>query len=159
MQALGTIEVVGLVAAIEAADVACKTANVQLVGYELARGGGYVTVKVLGQVSAVQAAMAAASTAAGRISRVVSTLTIPRPNEQIEPLVTNDSTVGVVPATPGAAKAPQSRTLPPAVPKIAETESPAAPKKAETETPAAATTEATDQITITGKTTTRRKTT
>ena len=34
MQALGTIEVVGLAAGIEAADVACKAANVELVGYE-----------------------------------------------------------------------------------------------------------------------------
>ena len=42
MQALGSIEVVGLVAGVEAADVACKTADVNLIGYELARGGGYV---------------------------------------------------------------------------------------------------------------------
>ncbi len=146
MQALGTIEVVGLVAAIEAADVACKTANVQLVGYELARGGGYVTVKVLGQVSAVQAAMAAASTAAAKISRVVSTLTIPRPNEQLEPLVTNDSTVGFVPTTPRAAKAPKSVT--PAA---------AASKEAAPEIPVAEKTKATDLKPPTGKTTTRRK--
>ena len=32
MEALGMVEVVGLVAGIEAADVACKTANVSLVG-------------------------------------------------------------------------------------------------------------------------------
>ena len=57
MQALGTIEVVGLAAGIEAADVACKAANVELVGYELAKGGGYVTIKVLGQVGAVTAAI------------------------------------------------------------------------------------------------------
>ena len=34
MEALGTIETVGLAAAFEAADVACKTANVELIGYE-----------------------------------------------------------------------------------------------------------------------------
>ena len=60
MQALGSIEVVGLVAGVEAADVACKTADVTLIGYELAKGGGYVSIKVEGQVAAVQAAMDAA---------------------------------------------------------------------------------------------------
>lgn len=94
MQALGTVEVVGLVAGVEAADVACKTADVQLVGYELAKGGGYVTIKVLGQVGAVNAAVAAAAEAASRISRVVSKLVIPRPSDQIEALVYNSMTVG-----------------------------------------------------------------
>ena len=66
MQALGLIEVVGLAAGFEAADVACKTANVELVGYELAKGGGYVTIKVLGQVGAVTAAIDAAAEAAAK---------------------------------------------------------------------------------------------
>lgn len=39
MQALGLIETVGLTAAIEAADVACKTANVKLVGYSSPKAG------------------------------------------------------------------------------------------------------------------------
>ena len=77
MQALGLIEVVGLAAACEAADVACKTANVELVGYELAKGGGYVTIKVVGNVGAVNAAVDAASAAAAaRITRVVSRLVL-----------------------------------------------------------------------------------
>ncbi|WP_052460095.1 BMC domain-containing protein [Tessaracoccus massiliensis] len=94
MEALGTVEVVGLVAGVEAADVACKTADVRLVGYELAKGGGYVTIKVLGQVGAVHAAVAAAAEAAARISRVVSKLVIPRPSDQIEAMVFNTMTVG-----------------------------------------------------------------
>ncbi len=100
MQALGLIEVVGLAAGFEAADVACKSANVELVGYELAKGGGYVTIKVLGQVGAVTAAIDAAAEAAAKINRVVSKLVIPRPNDQIEPLVGNKLTRGWTAPTP-----------------------------------------------------------
>lgn len=113
MQALGLIEVVGLAAGFEAADVACKSANVQLVGYELAKGGGYVTIKVLGQVGAVTAAVDAAAEAAARITRVVSKLVIARPNDQIEPLVGNKLTRGWT--APAPAPAPQPGTEPTAV--------------------------------------------
>ena len=122
MQALGLIEVVGLAAGCEAVDVACKTANVELVGYELAKGGGYVTIKVLGNVGAVNAAVDAAATAAGRINRVVSRLVIPRPSDQVEPLVFSPATVGyeapkpepVVADEPPAepAKAPRAKPAP-----------------------------------------------
>ena len=102
MQALGSIEVVGLVAGVEAADVACKTADVNLIGYELARGGGYVTVKVEGQVAAVQAAMAAAEVAASKLTRVVSRIVIPRPHQELEPIVFSAATVGLTKPAPDA---------------------------------------------------------
>lgn len=102
MQALGSIEVVGLVAGVEAADVACKTADVTLIGYELARGGGYVTVKVEGQVAAVQAAMAAAEVAASKLTRVVSRIVIPRPHQELESIVFSAATVGLTKPAPGA---------------------------------------------------------
>lgn len=102
MQALGSIEVVGLVAGVEAADVACKTADVNLIGYELARGGGYVTVKVEGQVAAVQAAMAAAEVAASKLTRVVSRIVIPRPHQELESIVFSAATVGLTKPAPGA---------------------------------------------------------
>ena len=101
MQALGSIEVVGLVAGVEAADVACKTADVNLIGYELARGGGYVTVKVEGQVAAVQAAMAAAEVAASKLTRVVSRIVIPRPHQELESIVFSAATVGLTKPAPG----------------------------------------------------------
>ena len=94
-QALGTIETVGLCAAFEAADVACKSANVELVGYELTRGFGMVTVKLLGQVSAVNMAVAAAKVAAARVNIVVSTSVIPRPNSLIEKIVLSAQTKGL----------------------------------------------------------------
>ena len=97
MEALGTIETVGLAAAFEAADVACKTANVELIGYELAKGGGFVTIKVVGKVGAVNSAIAAAKAAAEKVNRVVATLVIPRPASQIEPLIRNAATRGYRP--------------------------------------------------------------
>ena len=69
--ALGEIEVLGLAAAIEAADVAVKAANVRLIGYETTDGAGMVTVKVEGQVSSVSAAVAAAAAAAAPVRTVL----------------------------------------------------------------------------------------
>ena len=94
MLSLGQIEVVGLPAAIEAADVALKAANVELIGYEATDGMGMVAVKIVGQVGAVKAAIAAAEVAAARISKVFSVSVIPRPNDQIEPVVYTAVTVG-----------------------------------------------------------------
>ena len=107
MQALGSIEVVGLVAGVEAADVACKTADVTLIGYELAKGGGYVSIKVEGQVAAVQAAMDAAEVAASKLTRVVSKIVIPRPHPELEPLVFSAATVGLATPTPQPTPQPE----------------------------------------------------
>ncbi len=92
--ALGLIETVGLAAAIEAADTAVKSANVVLVGYELSRGGGLVTVKLAGDVGAVKAAVEAGSAAARKVNKVWSVQVIPRPAEHIEQLIKNRETVG-----------------------------------------------------------------
>ncbi len=91
---LGTIEVLGLPAAVEAADVALKTADVKLIGYETTDGMGMVAVKIEGQVSAVQAAVAAASAAAARVSKVFATSIIARPSDQVESVVYTAETVG-----------------------------------------------------------------
>jgi bacterial microcompartment shell protein len=86
-KALGFIETIGLAAAIEAADAAIKSANVRLLGYENARGGGRITVKLAGDVGAVKAAVSAGSAAALRVGRVEACLVIPRPHEEIEALI------------------------------------------------------------------------
>lgn len=104
-QALGLIEVVGLATAIEAADAGVKAANVTLLGYELARGGGMVTVKVSGDVGAVKAAVDAAAAAAAKVGVVVSKHVIPRPHPGIEPLVCSAELVGKKPETEGEQKA------------------------------------------------------
>ena len=63
-RAIGFIETFGLTAAVAAADAACKSANVKLLGYEYAKGDGMCTVKVEGDVGACKAAIAAGKRAA-----------------------------------------------------------------------------------------------
>lgn len=92
--AIGIIETIGLAAAIEAADVCLKSANVSLIGYELTRGNGMTVVKIEGNVGAVKAAIEAASVAVNKVSKVYSQKVIPRPNDSIEFLVRNKNTVG-----------------------------------------------------------------
>lgn len=117
--ALGFIETIGLTAAIEAADTAVKSANVKLLGYELAKGDGMTTVKIEGDVGAVKAAVSAAQAAASRIGQVVATHVIPRPSRGTEQIVLSADTVGL--AKPDAPK-------PAAVPPL-ELENPAGEPK------------------------------
>lgn len=112
-KALGLIETIGLVTAIEAADAAVKSANVTLVGYENTRGGGKITVKVVGDVGAVQAAVSAGVAAAERIGKVYSKLVIPRPSEEIDALIATVAR-GQKPAPPPAAPAPKAEPVAPA---------------------------------------------
>ena len=88
-QALGLIEAIGLVTAIEAADAAVKAANVTLLGYENTKGGGKITVKLVGGVGAVKAAVAAGVAAASRVGRIYGYQVIPRPHDEIEALIAN----------------------------------------------------------------------
>lgn len=80
--ALGLIEVIGLTAALEAADTCLKSSNVQLIGYEKVTSG-LVTVKIQGDVGAVKAAISAAEMNVRKVGTVLSTLVIPRPAEGI----------------------------------------------------------------------------
>ncbi len=88
-QALGLIETIGLVSAIEAADAAVKAANVTLLGYENTKGSGKITIKLVGDVGAVKAAVAAGVAAASRIGKVYGQHIIPRPHDEIEALIAN----------------------------------------------------------------------
>lgn len=92
--ALGLIETVGLVAGIEAADIAVKSSNVELIGYENSKGGT-VVVKVRGDVGAVQAAVESACTSAKIVNKVLGTSIIPRPNNQLEKMIFNYDNVGL----------------------------------------------------------------
>ncbi|PKM81863.1 MAG: BMC domain protein [Firmicutes bacterium HGW-Firmicutes-14] len=85
-QALGLIETHGLVAAIEAADAALKTAAVELINYQKVTGG-LLTIALTGEVAAVQAAVAAGSAAAAKVGILVSQHVIPRPMADIELLI------------------------------------------------------------------------
>jgi len=101
-QSLGLIETIGLVAAIEAADAALKSANVQLVGYEFAKGEGMTVVKLLGEVGAVKAAVSAGALAASRVNRVVATDVIARPADGVSGVIDSPETVGQVTVNPVA---------------------------------------------------------
>lgn len=93
--ALGVIETVGMAAAIEAADSCLKSANVELIGYELTRGYGLVTIKIRGNVGAVTAAIEAAKASAARVNQVCTTLIIPRPAANLDVIIESDSTIGI----------------------------------------------------------------
>ncbi len=123
-QSLGLIETEGLAAGIEAADAAVKSANVELIGYELTKGGGWITIKIQGGVGAVKAAVDAAKMAAARVNRVVSTRVIPRPSAGLDMLVRNPDTIGSWP--PEGPDMPEPPTPP---------EHPAAAKEELTDTP------------------------
>ncbi|AKN30410.1 microcompartment protein [Clostridium carboxidivorans P7] len=94
-EALGVIETVGMAAAIQAADTCVKSANVELIGYELTKGSGLVTIKIRGNVGAVKAAIEAAKVSAAKINQVYATLIIPRPAENIEGIIESEETIGI----------------------------------------------------------------
>ena len=82
-EALGMIETRGLVAMIEAADAAVKSANVVLVGWEKI-DAGLVTVIVRGEVGAVKSAVEAGAAAGRKVGEVISTHVIPRPHSDVD---------------------------------------------------------------------------
>ena len=82
MKALGLIEVIGLPPAIEAADVALKSADVVLISIAKA-DAGILTVQITGEVDAVTAAVEAGAVAAGRIGTLRAKHIIPRVDESL----------------------------------------------------------------------------
>ena len=124
-KSLGLIETQGLLGGVTAADAAVKSANVELIGYELTKGGGWTTVKIQGDVGAVKAAVDAAKIAAGKVCRVVSTKVIARPAQALDRLVWTEETVGREPPEPPVDPEPPAPPEPPAGPDEPEKEAPA----------------------------------
>lgn len=85
MQALGLIETIGLVVAVESADAMLKAADVTLLEKTFV-GGGLVSIAVTGEVAAVKAAVDAGAAAVRQInsSLLVSQHVIPRPHEELD---------------------------------------------------------------------------
>ncbi|MBI4054565.1 MAG: BMC domain-containing protein [Elusimicrobia bacterium] len=83
MEALGMIETKGLVACIEAADAAVKSANVKLAGYEKI-GSGLVTVLFRGEVAACRAACDAGASSAQKVGELIAVHVIPQPHADLE---------------------------------------------------------------------------
>lgn len=77
-EALGLVETLGMVPAIEAADKMLKAANVELISYENV-GSTLVTIMVKGDVGAVKAAVEAGAAAAAAIGKLTAQNVMPRP--------------------------------------------------------------------------------
>ena len=95
-QAAGFIEMRGLAAAITAADIALKAANIELVGVELTRGMGYAVVKIQGDVGAVRAAVDAATSARETANYFVAKDIIARPSLDLDALIYSKETKGLL---------------------------------------------------------------
>lgn len=80
MNALGFVEISGVTAAMDALDIMCKAANVELVTWERKMGGRLVTLIVQGTISAVTAAVDSAVNRA--IKKPVASLVIANPHEE-----------------------------------------------------------------------------
>jgi len=85
-EALGLVETVGMVPAIQAADQMLKAANVELVSYENV-GSTLVTIMVKGDVAAVKAAVEAGASAAAAIGKLTAQNVMPRPIRSIGDIV------------------------------------------------------------------------
>ncbi|MBT9583365.1 BMC domain-containing protein [bacterium] len=85
-QALGMIETMGFIGAVEAADAAVKTANVKIVKYASV-DGGLVSIHVRGDVGAVQAAVDAAAEAARKVGTIFAVHVVPAPHEEVDEIM------------------------------------------------------------------------
>ena len=86
MKALGLIETKGMVGAIVAADIALKTAQVELINREHTKGG-LVCIEFEGDVAAVKASVEAAVTAIKDMGIYVGSHVIPRPDDSVEKII------------------------------------------------------------------------
>lgn len=85
-EALGLVETIGLVPAIEAADKMLKAANVELISYENV-GSTLVTIMVKGDVGAVRSAVEAGAEAASAIGKLTAKNVMPRPIREVGDIV------------------------------------------------------------------------
>jgi len=85
-EALGLVETLGMVPAIEAADKMLKAANVELISYENV-GSTLVTIMVKSDVAAVRASVEAGAEAAAAIGKMTASNVMPRPIKDIGGIV------------------------------------------------------------------------
>ena len=86
MKALGLIETRGMVGAIVAADIALKTAQVELINKEYTKGG-LVCIEFEGDVAAVKASVEAEVTAIKDMGIYIGSHVIPRPDDSVEKII------------------------------------------------------------------------
>lgn len=130
MNSLGVIETRGLTAAIQAADAACKAANVEIIGYRKV-GSGLVSVCFQGEISAVKTAIDHGVDVVSQKELVIGSLVIARPELSV---ITKLLTVKSKKKAPAVAEITQETALETVVETIAETIA-EAPVKNEVENP------------------------
>ncbi|RXT05770.1 BMC domain-containing protein [Ammoniphilus sp. CFH 90114] len=87
MEAIGMVEMRGLVPAIEALDAMTKAANVRLIDLKVV-GSGLVCVIITGDVSAVKAAVDIGKTVHTRTGgELIAENVIPRPHPELEKML------------------------------------------------------------------------
>ena len=86
---IGMIETRGFVPAVTAADSMVKSASVEIIGQKEV-GDGLVAIIVKGEVGAVKAAVEAGAEAANSVGEVVSMHVIPRPNADVDEILTGE---------------------------------------------------------------------
>ena len=94
-EAVGIVELFGLVAAFAAADAGCKAANVTLEEFDKNKPANadalpvplVVAIKFRGSVSDVKAAVEAATIRANEVSGVITSYIIPRPEADTEKML------------------------------------------------------------------------
>lgn len=86
INALGLLEVDGMIAAIDASDAMLKAASVRLLSYQVLEPGR-LTLVVEGDLAACRAALDAGAAAASRSGRVISRKEIGRPDGDTEWLI------------------------------------------------------------------------
>ena len=96
-QSLGLVEIAGLACAVVVADALVKSANVELMGIESAKGMGYTTIKVVGDVGAVNAAVEAGCQMGRMDGKLVSWKVIPRPSDALEVFLPKEKPVAAEP--------------------------------------------------------------
>ena len=96
-EALGLVETLGLVPAMEAADKMLKAAEVELIGYENV-ASGYISVIVQGDVGACRTAVDAGAKAVENMgAEVYSSVVIPRPHQDLGKIVARYSLTNLLP--------------------------------------------------------------
>ncbi len=88
IDALGFVELLGYIAAIEAADAMLKTADVRLLAVHEVNPG-LITVQVEGNLAACRVAVNAGRAAAERVGTVIATHVIGRPDPDTEAMVSH----------------------------------------------------------------------
>lgn len=85
-EAIGFIEIRGLVGALEAADTMVKAADVTISDFQVV-GSGLISVMVSGDVAAVTAAVESARYQIENLGELISANVIPRPHDDIGKLI------------------------------------------------------------------------